>query len=343
MIVRLSAVGDTILSLPILCALRRKYPRAKIAWVVGKGASDLLVGHEDLDELFVLSKEDIASPKAYWKFLNKIRRWRPDTVIDSQGLTKSALIARYSGAKYRVGFHRSEFDGRELSTWLNNILIKPKQEQVVLRGLELLKPLGVDQPVVEYKVPRDDAIIQRVSKQIDTLGVQKRWGIINVGAGWPSKIWPTQRYAALARHLGEHWGLPTWIAWGGNQELEIAKAVVQESGSWATVMPATTLTELAEWTRRSSLFVGSDTGPMHLAVALDVPTIALIGPMPAERVGPLGSIHATVQKVKLTEKERDHRKSDLRPMLSIQIDDVTAACDRICNQIGIPSRLAKTA
>ncbi|MFM7517442.1 MAG: glycosyltransferase family 9 protein [Pirellula sp.] len=96
------------------------------------------------------------------------------------------------------------------------------------------------------------------------------------------------------------------------------------------MMPQTSLIELAEWVRRAKLFVGSDTGPMHLSVAVGTPTVALIGPMPAERVGPLGPGHATVQIERLTERERSARKSDMRPMLSIQIEHVQEACDRIC-------------
>jgi len=107
MIVRLSAVGDTILSLPILCALRRKYPEAKIAWVVGKGAADLLVGHEDLDELFVLSKEDIASPKAYWRFLNssvdgaQIRLSKRKVLPKARGLLATLGLSNASDFKSR--------------------------------------------------------------------------------------------------------------------------------------------------------------------------------------------------------------------------------------------------
>jgi ADP-heptose:LPS heptosyltransferase len=100
-------------------------------------------------------------------------------------------------------------------------------------------------------------------------------------------------------------------------------------------MPPTRLMELAQWTRRASLFVGSDTGPMHLSVALDTPTVALIGPMPSKRVGPLGSKHVTVQRLELTEKQRDQRKSDSRPMLSIQVQDATQACDQICSRLAL--------
>jgi len=291
LIVRLSAVGDTILTLPVLCALRDRFPASKIAWVVGKGASDLLRGHEDLDELFVLSKDQTASPRAYWKFLQSIRRWKPDTAIDAQGLTKSAWIARYSGAARRIGLCCSEFEGREFSTWLNNHLVKPEHDQVVLRGLELLKPLGIETPEVSYRVPRDIQAIASVDAQFRELAVPEHWGMINVGAGWPSKIWPAERYAAVARHLGERWGLQSWIAWGGQEEGKIAQAVVGASDSWARMMPPTNLLELAEWNS-------------------------------------------------LSEQERSNRKSDHRPMLSIQVDDVTEACDTLASQTALADRLA---
>lgn len=343
MILRLSAVGDTILSMPILCELRRRFPDSKIAWVVGQGAADVIRGHEDLDDLFVLSKNDLASPLAYLRFLNKVRTWRPDTLIDAQGLTKSAWIGRYSGAQRRIGLSKSEFEGRELSTWLNNTLVTPSHNHVVLRGLELLKPLGIEDPLVQYKVPRFRETIQSVDQKLVELGASGTWGIINVGAGWPSKIWPTDRYAAIAKHLGRRWGMPSWIAWGGAHEGSVAQELEQTSDGWAKMMPQTSLIELAEWVRRAKLFVGSDTGPMHLSVAVGTPTVALIGPMPAERVGPLGPMHATVQINRLTDQERSARKSDMRPMLSIQIEHVQEACDRICQQIATGKTLPKAA
>jgi ADP-heptose:LPS heptosyltransferase len=106
------------------------------------------------------------------------------------------------------------------------------------------------------------------------------------------------------------------------------------------MMPPTNLLELAEWIRRARIFVGSDTGPMHLSVALNTPTVALIGPMPVERVGPLGPLHRSVQRDSLSEQERSNRKSDHRPMLSIQVDDVTEACDTLASQTALADRLA---
>ncbi len=338
LIVRLSAVGDTILSLPILCALRKEYPDARIGWVVGSGSADMVRGHDALDDLFVLTKNDLKSVKTYWAFLKQVRRWQPTTLIDVQGLTKSALIGWYSGATRRIGLVKSEFEGRELSTWLNNTLVTPTSEHVVERGLELLKPLGIENPEIEYRVPVSIAANQCVNEQIRALtgqsGEPSPFAILNVGAGWVSKIWPVDRYAAVAKHLMNRWNLRTMIAWGGAEERSLAEQVSILSGGAAIELPATSLLELAEWIRRSVLFVGSDTGPMHLSVAIDIPTVSLIGPMPIARVGHFSQKHIAIQRDSLTEKERAHRKTDTRPMLSIQASDVIEACDEILTRRG---------
>jgi len=338
LIVRLSAVGDTILSLPVLCALRKEYPNSRIGWVVGSGAADIVRGHDALDDLFVLTKNELKSVKAYWAFLKRIREWQPTTVIDAQGLTKSALIGWYSGATRRIGLVKSEFEGRELSTWLNNTLVSPTSEHVVQRGLALLKPLGIENPEIEYRVPVSPAANQRVNEQVRELaGPNVELGpfaIINVGAGWVSKIWPAERYAAVAKHLKDRWNLRTMIAWGGSEERSLAEQVSILSGGAAIELPATSLLELAEWIRRSVLFVGSDTGPMHLSVAIDIPTVSLIGPMPIGRVGHFSEKHIAIQRESLTEKERNRRKTDTKPMLSIQASDVIEACDEILTRRG---------
>jgi len=338
LIVRLSAVGDTILNLPVLCALRKEFPEARIGWVVASGSADIVRGHDALDDVFVLTKNDLKSIKAYWAFLKQIRQWQPDTLIDAQGLTKSAMIGWYSGATQRIGLAKSEFEGRELSTWLNNILVAPASEHVVQRGLELLGPLGIENPAIEYRVPTSVEANQRVDEQIRELAGRNAelgpYAILNVGAGWVSKMWPVGRYAQVAKHLKNRWNLRTMIAWGGAEERSLAEQVSILSGGAAIEMPSTSLLELAEWIRRSVLFVGSDTGPMHLSVALDIPTVALIGPMPIGRVGHFSQKHISIQRLSLNEKERNHRKTDTEPMLSIQTPDVIEACDEILTRQG---------
>jgi ADP-heptose:LPS heptosyltransferase len=325
----LSAVGDTILSLPILCALRRQFPNAELGWVVARGASDLLHEHPCLDRLFILPTEAMKSPSAYVRFALGVRAWRPEIVLDAQGLTKSSAIGWLSGAKRRIGLAASEFEGRELSTWLNNEIVVPKTQHVVDRGLELLRPLGISLPCTEYRVAPFPAERERVQTAIARMGLTHPWGILNVGAGWISKVWPSQRYADVAMHLSRRWGLQSVVVWGSPKERSAAEQVVALSHGCAVLAPATSLQELSEWIRNAQLFVGSDTGPMHLAVALDIPTVGMIGPMPVERVGPRGPRHASVQRERLPESMRSQRKTDCRPMLSIDSRSVCDACDGV--------------
>ncbi len=329
LIVRLSAVGDTILNLPIACVLRRHVPDAEIGWVVGRGASSLLEGHPCVDQVFTLGSEANRSPRSFLTFVRGLRAWKPDVVIDAQGLTKSSILGWLSGARQRIGLAKSEFEGRELSTWINNTIVKPSASHVIDRGLELLRPLGIDTTEIEYRVPRLHKLREQVAAQAAELGWQSPGSIINVGAGWESKIWPNDRYAAIARHLADRWNLRTCVVWGGAKEKAAAEEVVAMSEGAAILAPSTKLPELAEWIRHARLFIGSDTGPMHLACALGIPTIGLIGPMPVERVGPRGPGQIAIQRLTLPESQRHRRKTECGPMLSIEVAGVARACDSL--------------
>ncbi len=332
LIIRLSAIGDSILNIPILCALRRHFPAATIGWVSESAAAQLLRQHTYLDEHFELTKATTKSLRKYIEFGRRLRNWKPDVVIDAQGLTKSSLLGWLSGAPQRIGFTTSEFEGRELSTWFNNLLVTPKSKHVVQRGLELLRPLGVAETQIEYVMPTNSECDAHVRSFLSQLGLNGSFAVINVGAGWPSKLWPAARYAAVARHLLDIHHLRTVIVWSGPSEFEIAKEVALLSKQAACLAPTTSLIELASLIKLSSVFVGSDTGPMHLSVALGTPTVGLIGPMPIDRVGPLGANHAGIQREVLSETDRRHRKVDCGPMLSIGSDDILFACDQILSR-----------
>ena len=330
LIVRLSAIGDSILSVPVLNALRRHMPEAKIGWVIEHASSQLIQGHTALDEMFTISKRTLKSPRELWSLALQLRRWKPDITIDLQGLTKSSLLAWLSGAKTRLGFRRDAFDGRELSTFLNNTLCKPDAKHLVDRSLEILRLMGISDHRVEFELPESDRDADFADKAIRQSQLEGRFAIINVGAGWVSKIWPAERYASVARHLDSHWGVPSLVVWAGADERRAAEQVVELSEKSAQLAPATTLQQLGSLIRRGSLFVGSDTGPMHLAVAVGTPTIGMIGPMPIERVRPYGARNLGIQRDRLAEKS--DRKTDCRPMLSILPQDVQEACDRLMGE-----------
>ena len=330
LIVRLSAIGDCILSVPMLSAIRRNFPDARIGWVIERASSQLIQGHPALDDMFLVSKQSFKSPYQLWALAAQLRRWKPDITMDLQGLTKSSFLALLSGAKSRLGFHRGPFDGRELSCFLNNRLYRPESDHIVDRSLELLRLLGVTDQTVAFDLPEQEKDASFAARVVKSFHLEGRFAIINVGAGWVSKIWPSERYASVARHLGDHWGMPSMVAWSGEKEKQAAEHVVAESNGHAIVAPPTTLSQLGSMIRRASLFVGSDTGPMHLSVALGTPTVGLIGPMPIERVGPTGPSHAVVQNVRLLNSS--DRKTDCAPMLSIFSEHVIRVCDQLLDR-----------
>ncbi len=327
LIVRLSAIGDAIQTMPVACALRERFPDAFLAWAVESRAAALLRGHEALDELIELPRGWLKSPGGVWRLRRRLRDLDFDTTIDVQSLTKSAILAWLSAARVRIGFGNP--GGRELSQWFNNRRVDPGAIHAVDRYLELLRPLGIQSPAVRFQVPEHEAERAAAEKMIAELGLAAGFAIINPGAGWPSKLWPTDRYAAVARHLGDTWHLPTLVVWAGQDEQTMAEQIANAAGTTVHIAPPTTLPQLAAVARRAKLFIGSDTGPLHLAAAVCTPCIGLYGPWPAARHGPYGPQHIVLQKMSLEGSARARRTAPPIYMESITTEMVCEACDQI--------------
>ncbi len=325
LLVRLSAIGDVIHTLPVACALRDGLPQARIGWVVQEQAAPLLRAHPAIDELVELPRGFLKYPGCVWQLCRRLRAWQPDVAIDVQSLSKSALVAWLSGARCRIGFARPE--GREISPWLNSLLVRPRATHVVEQYLELLEPLGIIGPRVRFDIPELPGEAVAAQGLIERLGLAGGFAILNAGSGWPSKRWPADRFAAVARHLGEAWHLPSLVVWGGHQEQQSAKAIVAGAGGHARLAPATTLRDLAALVRRARLFVSADTGPLHLAAAIGTPCVGLYGPWPAERNGPYGLQHIAIQKMRFEGSTRKRRRAPPALMEAIDVPTVCQACD----------------
>jgi heptosyltransferase I len=326
LIVRLSAIGDAIQTMPVACALRERFPEAFLAWAVESRAAALLRGHEALDELIELPRGWLKSPGGVWRLRRRLRDLQFDTAIDVQSLTKSAVLAWLSGAKRRIGFGNP--GGRELSKWFNRQRVDPKATHVVDRYLELLRPLGIESPTVRFQVPEHEADHAAAERITGPLGTAAGFAIVNPGAGWPSKLWPTDRYAAVARHLADAWHLPTLVVWAGQSERAMADQIAA-AGPEVFIAPPTTLPELAALARRAKLFIGSDTGPLHLAAAVATPCIGLYGPWPAARHGPYGPKNIALQKMFFEGSARARRTASPIYMESIATEMVCEACNKI--------------
>jgi ADP-heptose:LPS heptosyltransferase len=327
LISRLSAIGDTILTLPVACALRSHFPHAYLAWVVEEKSSGVVLGHECLDEVFVLPRGWFTKPRGILAARRLLRARQFDLTIDCQGLTKSAMACWLTGAPRRIGFRGKH--GRELSPWLNNELVRPTQPHVLAFSLELLAPLGIDDPPVAWRLPVDESSRQRMRRAVAALGLGDGYAVINPGATWESRLWQWDRYGSVARYLGERHQLPTLVVWGGGRERQWAEQIVRASAGHAILAPPTTLFELAALIDDGRLFLSSDTGPMHMAVALGTPSISLHGTTRAEVSGAYGPPHVAIQVEYQAGSHRARRRADNRAMRLITVDMVCQQCDAL--------------
>ena len=328
LIVRLTALGDVIHGLPVACALRAAMPDAVLGWVVEGRAAELLASHPALDHVITVPRQWYFSPRAILGLRRRLRELEFDVAIDLQCLTKSAVAAWLSGAPRRIG--KAGQDGREFSRWLHNELVAAGGRHVVDHYLELLKPLGIEQPDVRFDLPERVADARTMDDFLHASGLfRRRFAVLNPGAGWPSKVWPAERYARVAAHLKAAHGLDSVAVWGPADERALAEAIVAASQGAAVLAPPTTVLELAALCRRAALFVGSDTGPMHLAVAVETPTISLHGPSIAEWCGAYGPDNVRLQARYEAGSANFRRQATDAAMRAISVEMVTSACDEI--------------
>jgi lipopolysaccharide heptosyltransferase I len=315
--------------MPLACAIRDRTPESHVTWVVEKGAAPLVAANDAVDRLIVLPRRFATSPRLLVKLRGMVRRERFDVTLDPQGLTKSGLVAWLSGAPRRIGFARPV--ARELNPWLQTELVISRAEHRVERYLELLQPLALHRPSVRFGLTLTIAAEAAAEQFAIRSELHGGFVALNPGAGWDSKRWPVERYAEVARHLASR-GVPSVVTWGGAQEQAWAETIVANSRGAALLAPPTTLVELAALLRRAKVFVGSDTGPLHLAAALGTPCVALFGASSAAACGPFGSGHITLQAAFDKSPGRKRAGADNWAMRQLGIRDVCQACDRALAQ-----------
>ncbi len=329
LITRLSAIGDCILTLPLVCALRRAFPGATIDWAVEKSSASLLEGHDAIDRLHVLPKGWLKSYGEVRTIRRTLRKRRYDCVLDPQGLSRSAILGLLSGAKTRICLKRPA--GREIAPLLATRTAHPDSPHVAERQLALLKPLGVQATQVEFRLPRFPDAASTVEQWLAHHSLP-RFALINPGAQWPTKLWLPERFAQLARELRHQSGLPSLVAWAPGPERRIAESIVEASAGCARLAPPTSLTELAEMIRRATLFVSSDTGPLHLAVAAGTPSVGLYGPTRPEVCGPYGPPHQAVQAWYQDGSSRRRKRGENFAMRDITVEMALDACYQVLSR-----------
>lgn len=334
LLIRLSAVGDVINTLPALTLLRKAMPEAHLAFLVEDRARELLIGHPLLDAVYVFPRRqwrDLlrSSDPRDWRSLcaqasgyaRELREAHFDVTLDFQGNLKGALHARLSGAPRRIGFARGH--GRELSHWFATEHVVPPADRPhrVDKFVSLLGPLGIDgaEGEREFVLPPAPGARERIDASLATAGLGSRPIVIvhpGTSARGSGKRWPPDRFGAVAARIAD--AADTLVTFGPGEQ-GLAEEVVSASGRPDAVRLAPaglSLLELAELVRVAAVFVSADTGPMHLAAACGTHCVALFGPKDPAVYRPYGRGHRVIHQ-----PDRDGSQG----MLRIGVDEVTAA------------------
>jgi lipopolysaccharide heptosyltransferase I len=334
LIVRLGALGDIVHAIPVAAALRRAYPTARIDWLVSAKHREILGFVPVIDRRLVINdRSDASGGTSLVSAVRELRRARYDVAIDLQGLIKSALLARGSGAPRVIGFSASyarERLARLLYTDAHDPgrggLFDPRETRHVVEiNLGLLELLGLPATKPEFPIDHVDSDAARWVAQ-QTGG---RYALLNPGAAWPNKRWPPSRLAAVAAALRDRHGLMSAVLWGPGEEA-LAQEVVAGAGAGAAVAsPKTTIADLVALARGATLMVSGDTGPTHIAAALGTPLVGIYGPTRPARNGPMSPDDETVSRDAICECHHRRRCTRERMcLLDIEVEEVMAAVER---------------
>jgi ADP-heptose:LPS heptosyltransferase len=299
LIVRLGALGDIIHAIPAAAALRAAMPDARIDWVVDAKHREILDLVSAIDRVVTL---DARTLSAWVDVVRRLRLVPYDVALDFQGLLKSAVLARASGARRVYGFsiwHLREKAARPFYTSSGSR--PPSREasadsgrpgggnhpdgaepHVIQKNLNLLTVIGVNASEVAFPlVHAPSAVLDHVKSLIGS----GSFALLNPSAAWPNKRWPAERYGEVATFLREIRGIPSLVLWGPGEQ-DLAREVVRASSGAAVEAPATRIVDLLDLSRAAALVVSGDTGPLHIAAATGTPTVAIFGPTDPGRNGP---------------------------------------------------------
>ena len=293
LIIKPSSLGDIVHALPAVSALRRRFPSARLAWLVKREWADVLDGNPDLDDVLAVDLSVGGWPSA----MRAARAGRFDLAVDLQGLFRSALLGLVSGASVRVGFA----NGREGSPWFYSHCVPVPRVSMHAVDRYLLAAQFLEAPAVErseavFALPHDSRAEARVEALLATERVRADSVLValNPSARWATKRWPAESFAAVGDWLQQ--GTARVVLIGGCEERPMGEQVIRSMRTAPIdLIVQTTLKELIALLRRLRVLITNDSGPMHLASALGTPVIALFGPTDPARTGPYGAGHTVLR------------------------------------------------
>ena len=298
LIVKLSAIGDVIHALPVSYALRKKYPTAHITWVVEPTAYEIVKHNPCVDEVILFQKKAFKTFKGFREnfkpFYKLLHQRKYDISIDLQGLFKSMAVVLTANAKKKIGY----VDMREGSNLISKAIKGPHfNGHIVDRYLDTVKYLGCDTDNIIFPLKNTAEEIDYVNNLLmdNKINDNTPFIVFAVGTNWVNKCWSTKNFAILSDLLSEHSIKTVLIGFGKNDEQKALEITRQNtSNNIVNLVGKTSLMQTAALIKKAKAIVGGDTGNLHLAAALNIPAIMLMGPTDPNRNGPYKQIHNVI-------------------------------------------------
>jgi len=308
LIVKLSAIGDVIHTLPALNAVRKQYPDAHITWLVEEAAYGVIKGHKALDRIIVSKRKSwikgitgysyLDNIREAFSFIKELRDTRYDLILDFQALLKSGVLIGLARGKQKIGYDKG-MEHQEHSYIFLNERIKPVDMEVhaLTRGMILLEAIGIRSSEVEYNIYISDQDRDIANDLLMHCGIKtpELLVAINPMAKWETKLWDNLKFASLTDRLIKQANADVIFTGGQEDSKAIEDIILNMKARAANLAGRTGLKTLAALYEKTSTVVSTDTGPMHLAAAIGTPVVALFGPTAPWRTGPFGLGHKIIR------------------------------------------------
>ena len=345
LVIRLSAIGDVVHTLPAAQLLKKYLPGCRITWLVEEAAADLIAGYEGIDAVIVSKRTSwlralrrgnfLAAYTEAAAFLRRLRRDEYDLVLDFQGLLKSSLLAGLARGKRKIGFAHAREGAAFFYT--EHVPAPDFNDHAITRHMGLLQYLGITDKTAVFSPLWGEQEEESVGRLLGGHTADSAGPLIVVHpcAAWPTKCWDAGRVAAVCDSLRKTCDARIVFAGSAAEQTHVSSIIASMAEPAISLVGRTTLRELACLLARSSLMVAMDSGPMHLACAVGTPVVALFGPTAPWRTGPFGSRHSVIRK------ELDcspcYRKKTCplghhRCMADITVEDVLEVCSNYLRQ-----------
>jgi lipopolysaccharide heptosyltransferase I len=319
LIVRLTAMGDILHTLPAVEAVRESFPEARLDWVVDRRWAAILQGSPALNHVISVDRR---SWDSIWACVRELRAASYTCSLDMQGLYKSAVLGWFSGAPRRVGFE-SRVARESGAALFYTEHVSPTGSHVAEHNLSIAEHIGARKPAGSFPLPACTEVEAEIRTALDQHGLRDFYAF-SPGGSWRAKCWPPERFGALCRELEKAHG---WrgVMILGPEERALGEEVVRAAAPTIPVWIPTDLPELAALIRKARFLVGVDSGPLHLGVAVGTPVVGIYGPTDPDRNGPFCLEDVVVRNAKPEETSYKRRDEYSPTMLSVSVEQVVAA------------------